>query len=68
MENPESEAGSDFPQVDAETQSLWTCSELNLRDRVVGEVEKNSFIALPGRGGHSGVTASRLCAPTSRGE
>ena len=25
----------------------------NLGDRVLGEVEKESFIALPGRGGHS---------------
>ena len=53
MENPESEAGSDFPQVDAEAQSLWTCSELNLRDRVLGEGEKDSGITLPGKGGHS---------------
>ena len=32
---------------------LCTGAESNLRDRVLGEVEKNSFIALPGRGGQS---------------
>ena len=47
--------------------NLWTQSrgagslaslhsgESNLRDRVLGEVEKNSFISLPGKGGHSGL-------------
>ena len=29
-----------------------------------GEVEKNSFIALPGKGGHSGLMPSKLCVPT----
>ena len=37
--------------------SLYTGAELNLRDRVVGEVEKNSFITLPGKaGGVEGVS------------
>ena len=27
----------------------------------MGEVEKNSFIAFPGKGGHSGLTPSKLC-------
>ena len=36
-------------------------TELILRDRVLGEVEKNSFIALPGKGGHSGLVPSKLC-------
>ena len=35
------------------TQPLNTSADLNLGDRVLGEVEKNSFIAFPGRGGHS---------------
>ena len=34
-------------------QPLCTGAESNLRDRVLGEVEKKSFIALPGKGGHS---------------
>ena len=38
-----------------------------LRDRVLGEVEKNSFIALPGKGGHSGLMPSKLCVPPWRG-
>ena len=35
------------------TQPLCTGAELNLR--VLGEVEENSFIALPGKEGHSGL-------------
>ena len=46
------------------TQPLFTGAESNLGDRVLGEVEKNSFIALPGKGGHSGVMPSKLCVPT----
>ena len=30
----------------------------------MGEVEKNSFIVLPGKGGHSGLMPSKLCVPT----
>ena len=30
----------------------------------MGEVEKNSFIALPGKGGHSRLMPSKLCVPT----
>ena len=39
-------------------------TELNLGDRVLDEVEKKSFIALPGKGGHSGLMPSRLCVLT----
>ena len=35
------------------TQPLWTHAELNLRDRVLVKTEKNNFVALPGKGGHS---------------
>ena len=35
----------------------------NLRDRVLGEVEKNSFIALPGKGGHSGFLTQKTTCP-----
>ena len=45
------------------TWPLCTSVESNLRDRVLGEVEKNSFIALPGKGGHSSYL-SKLCVPT----
>ena len=37
------------------TQPLCTSAEANLGDRIWGEVEENSFIALPGKGGHSGL-------------
>ena len=33
--------------------SVYTIGESNLRDRVLGKEEKDSFIALPGKGGHS---------------
>ena len=35
-------------------QHLCTGAEMNLGDKVRGEVEKNSFIALPGKGGTMG--------------
>ena len=38
-----------------------TRAELNLRDRVLGEVEKNSFIALPGKGGYCWLLPFKLC-------
>ena len=37
------------------TRPLYTSAELNLRDRFLDEVQKNSLIALPGKGGHSGL-------------
>ena len=39
---------------------LYTSAKPNLRDRVLSEVEKNSFIALPGSGGHSGLVPSKI--------
>ena len=42
------------------TLSLYTDTESNLRDRVFGEVEKNNFIALPGKGGHHRLCPERL--------
>ena len=56
-----------WPQMDPldtkSSASLYTGAELNLRDRVVGEVEKNSFIIVPGKGlaggdGHIGLMPS----------
>ena len=44
--------------------SLCAGAKSNLKDRVLGEVEKNSFIALPDKGGHSGLVPSKLCVPT----
>ena len=42
-------------------------TKLNLRDRVLGEVQKNSFIALSGKGGRRGLMPSKLCVPPRRG-
>ena len=41
--------------------------ELNLGDRVLDEVEKNSFIALLGKGGRSGLRPSKPCVRTWKG-
>ena len=42
---------------------LCTGAELNLGDRVLGEVEKKSFIALPGKGGHSRILPLKTMCP-----
>ena len=45
-------------------QKLGLCvAELNLRDRVLGEVGKNSFIVLPGKCGHRGLLHSKTVCP-----
>ena len=40
-------------------QPLCIGAESKLRDRILGEVEKNSFIVLPGKGGHSRLLPSK---------
>ena len=45
------------------TRHLCTSAGSNLRDRVLGDVEKNNFIALPGKGGHSRLLPLKLCVP-----
>ena len=45
------------------SQPLCTSVELNLRDRVLGEVDKDSFIALPRKGGDSGIMPSTASVP-----
>ena len=45
-------------------QPLCTGAKLILGHGVLGELEKNSFIALPGKGGHSGLVPSKLYVPT----
>ena len=49
------------------TWPLWTSAESNLGDRVLGEVENNSFIALPGKGGRSGLLPPKNCMSQPRG-
>ena len=46
---------------------LCTSAKSNIRDRVSGEVEKNRFIALPGKGGHSRLLPSKTMCPRLRG-
>ena len=49
------------------TWPLCTGAESNLGDRVLGEVEKNSFIALPSNGGHSGLVPLKTLCPNPEG-
>ena len=51
--------------VRPKTRPPGTSDELNFGDRVLGEVEKSSFIALPGKGGHSKLVPRKpVCVPT----
>ena len=44
-------------------QPLCISAKLNIGDRVLGEVEKNSCIALPGKGRHSGLLTQKTVSP-----
>ena len=58
-------SSDDFDASDAENSvSLYTGAESNLRDRVLVEEEKESFIALSGKGRHNGLMPSKPCVPT----
>ena len=46
---------------DVKRRPLCTGAKLNSGYRIWGEVEKNSFIVLPGKGG---LMPSKLCVPT----
>ena len=48
------------PDFDAKNSAC--VRESNLRDRVLGEVEK-SFIPLPDKGGHNRLLPRKLCGP-----
>lgn len=50
------------PDFDAKNST--SVHESNLRDRVLGEVEKKSFIPLPGKGEHSRLQPWKLCVPS----
>ena len=42
------------PDSDVESSaSLYSSAELNLRETIFGKVEKDRFIAMPGKGGHA---------------
>ena len=47
----------------SKTWPLCTCPKSNLGDKVLDEVEKNSFIALSGKGGHSRLMPLRTVCP-----
>ena len=49
------------------TQPLCTGAGPNLGDRVFSEVEKNIFIALPGKGRHSQLLPSKNVCPSAGG-
>ena len=55
---------STLPIVMPKSQPLCTCAELPLRNRVLGEVEKKSFIALPRKVGYRGSFPQNLCVST----
>ena len=48
-------------------QPLYTGAKSNLGDRGLGEVEKESFIALPGKGGHSRLLPQKTLCPNPGG-
>ena len=58
-------SSDDFDASNTESLvSLYTGAESNLSDRVLVEVEKDSFIALPSKGRHNGLMPSKPCVPT----
>ena len=54
-------------EVMLKTQPLCTGAESNLGDRVLGEAEKNSFIVLPGKAGHSRLLPLKTVCPHPAG-
>ena len=45
---------------------LFAGAKLKLRDRVLGKEEKNSFIALPGKGGSGQADALKTMPPMAK--
>ena len=46
------------------TQPLCTSAELNLEDRVLGEIEKTTLLLCQAKGDSVGSCLSKLCIPT----
>ena len=44
-------------------QPLYPSAKSNLRDRVLGGIEKGSFITLPDEGGHTGILPLKTMCP-----
>ena len=57
----------DLTLLMAKAQPLYTGAKSNLRDRVLGEVEKNRFITLPGKGGTQWAPALKSYVSQPRG-
>ena len=51
----------------AENAACVHWRQITSQSRVLGEVEKNSFSALPGKGGHSGPLPSKTVCPNLGG-
>ena len=49
------------PGVMLKAQPLGTRAESNFRDRILVEVEKNSSVSLPGKGGHRNCYSQKMC-------
>ena len=45
-------------------QFLFAGAELNLRDRVLDEIEKNNFITFPGKWAHNRLMHLKVCVQT----
>lgn len=60
----------DFLTLMPEAWPLCIGAESNFRDKTLSEVENNSFIVLPGKGGHSQIVPLRFmcCNPGGFGE
>ena len=66
--NPSHGPSPSRPQICARmnaesSASLYTGAESDLGDGVLGEVEKDNFITLPGKGGHSGLRPRKTVCP-----
>ena len=48
-------------------QFLFAGAELNLRGRILDEIEKNSFITFPGKWGHNRLMHLKLCVQIQEG-
>ena len=57
---PQASVNHDFLTLMPKTWPLCIGAEPNFRHKALSEVENNSFIVLPGKGGHSGLAPLRF--------
>ena len=60
---PPSAPGSRLQAPLPKIQPLYPSAKSNLRDRVLGGIEKESFITLPDKGGHTGILPLKTMCP-----